>query len=61
MSDAFARTCVRAFAAACLFLFWQAFVEHWLVFVGWTILGQLIYFGYGIRHSRLNKASADKA
>ena len=48
-------------AAACLFLFWQAFVEHWLVFVGWTILGQLIYFGYGIRHSRLNKANADKA
>lgn len=48
-------------AAACLFLFWQAFVEHWQVFVGWTILGQLIYFGYGIRHSRLNKASADKA
>lgn len=48
-------------AAACLFLFWQAFLEHWQVFVGWTILGQLIYFGYGIRNSRLNKASADKA
>lgn len=48
-------------AAACLFLFWQAFLEHWQVFVGWTILGQLIYFGYGIRNSCLNKASADKA
>lgn len=48
-------------AAACLFLFWQAFMEHWQVFVAWTVLGQLIYFGYGIRHSRLNKASADKA
>ena len=47
-------------AAACLFLFWQAFMEHWLVFVGWTILGQLIYFGYGIRHSRLNKAAASR-
>ena len=42
-------------AAACLFLFFQAFAEHWKVFIGWTILGQLIYFGYGIRHSRLNK------
>jgi len=48
-------------AAACLFLFWQAFMEHWQVFVAWTVLGQLIYFGYGIGHSRLNKASADKA
>ena len=43
-------------AAACLFLFFQAFAEHWKVFVGWTILGQLIYFGYGMRHSRLNKS-----
>ena len=43
-----------------LFLFWQAFIEHWMVFVGWTVLGQLIYFGYGMRHSRLNKPAAGK-
>lgn len=40
-------------ALACLFLFLQAFQEHWKVFVGWTVLGLFIYFGYGMRHSRL--------
>lgn len=45
-------------AAFCLYLFGKAFAEHWVVFVVWTVLGQLIYFGYGIRHSRLNKAKA---
>ncbi|MCD7099478.1 amino acid permease [Stenotrophomonas sp. MMGLT7] len=40
-------------ALTCMFLFFQAFQEHWKVFVGWTVLGLLIYFGYGIRHSRL--------
>ena len=42
-------------AGFCLYLFAKAFAEHWMVFVGWTILGQLIYFGYGMRHSRLNR------
>ncbi len=42
---------------ACLFLFLQSFMEHWLIFVLWTVLGQLIYFGYGIRKSKLNRAS----
>ncbi|WP_108805749.1 amino acid permease, partial [Xanthomonas fragariae] len=41
---------------ACVFLFFQAFQEHWKVFVGWTVIGLFIYFGYGIRHSRLAKA-----
>ena len=45
-------------AAFCLYLVGKAFAEHWVVFVVWTILGQLIYFGYGIRHSRLNRARA---
>lgn len=44
-------------AAACLTLFAMAFREHWHLFVGWTVLGLVIYFGYGIRHSKLNKAS----
>lgn len=43
-------------ALICLGLFAMAFAAHWAVFVGWTLLGVLIYFGYGIRHSRLNKA-----
>ncbi len=43
-------------AAACLFLFWQAFVVHWHLFVGWTVLGMLIYLGYGMRNSKLAKS-----
>ncbi|MDP1757580.1 MAG: amino acid permease C-terminal domain-containing protein, partial [Pseudohongiella sp.] len=39
--------------AACLFLFWQPFREHWELFVSWTALGMLVYFGYGYWHSRL--------
>ena len=42
-------------AIACLFLFFQSFVEHWQVFVGWTLLGQVIYFAYGYRNSKLRK------
>jgi len=38
---------------ACLYLFWQPFVEHWRIFVGWTLFGLVVYFGYGYRHSRL--------
>ena len=38
---------------ACLYLFWQPFTEHWKIFVGWTALGMLVYFGYGYRHSKL--------
>ena len=44
-------------ALTCLFLFWQAFAVHWHLFVGWTVLGLLIYFGYGIRNSKLAKQS----
>ena len=40
----------------CLYLFWQAFVEHWMVFVGWTIFGLLIYALYGYRNSKLRRA-----
>ncbi|MEN5206861.1 amino acid permease [Stenotrophomonas terrae] len=44
-------------ALACLALFMQAFVVHWHLFVGWTVLGLFIYFGYGIRNSKLNKSA----
>ncbi|MDR2872882.1 MAG: amino acid permease [Xanthomonadaceae bacterium] len=39
--------------AICLFLFWQPFKQHWHLMIGWTLLGLLIYFGYGYRHSKL--------
>jgi APA family basic amino acid/polyamine antiporter len=42
-------------AAACLYLFWQPFQEHWHLMVGWTIVGMIIYFAYGYRHSKLRR------
>jgi APA family basic amino acid/polyamine antiporter len=41
---------------ACLFLFLQSFMEHWKIFLLWTLLGQVIYFAYGYRHSKLRNA-----
>ena len=40
-------------AAACLFLFWQAFEVRWWLILGWTVFGFLIYGLYGYRHSKL--------
>ena len=42
-------------AAACLFLFWQAFAVRWPLLISWTIFGFLIYGFYGYRHSKLRK------
>lgn len=44
-------------ALACLFLFWQAFSEHWRLMVGWTAIGMVIYMIYGYRNSKLRKAA----
>jgi APA family basic amino acid/polyamine antiporter len=46
---------------SCLFLFLQSFREHWLIFLLWTLLGQVIYFAYGYRNSKLNRAPAKPA
>ncbi|QDE39593.1 amino acid permease [Luteibacter pinisoli] len=43
-------------ALACVYLFWQAFEEHWRLMMGWIIIGQVIYFGYGYAHSKLRKS-----
>ena len=43
--------------AACLYLFWQPFKDHWQVMLGWTLIGFVIYFGYGYRNSKLRKAA----
>jgi len=34
---------------------------NWLLMIGWTVIGLAIYFGYGMRHSRLRRSSALKA
>lgn len=44
-------------ALACLYLFWQAFSEHWRLMVGWTVIGMVIYAFYGYRNSKLRKAA----
>jgi len=44
-------------ALACFGLFLQAFIVHWPLFIGWTLFGLCIYFGYGIRHSKLNQGA----
>lgn len=40
----------------CLFMMTQLSMETWLTSLVWFLLGLIIYFGYGIRHSRMNKA-----
>ena len=42
-------------AAACLFLFWQAFEVRWPLLVSWIVIGFLIYGFYGYRHSKLRQ------
>lgn len=41
---------------ACLYLFWQPFSEHWRLMTGWTIIGFVIYIGYGYRNSVLRRS-----
>lgn len=44
-------------AAACLYLFWKPFSEHWPLMTGWTVIGLLIYFFYGYRNSKVRRAA----
>lgn len=45
-------------AFACLYLFWQAFSEHWRLMLGWVAIGLIVYAVYGYRHSVLRKRAA---
>ena len=42
-------------AAACLYLFFPAFMANWHWMTIWLVLGFAIYFGYSRGHSKLNK------
>ena len=53
--DAIGGKAVVLGAIACLYLFWQAFAEHWRLMLGWTAIGMAIYFLYGYRHSKQHK------
>ena len=46
-------------ALLCLYLMTNLAVETWIYFVGWLLIGFLLYFAYGQRHSRLNDKFAD--
>ena len=44
-------------ALACLYLFWQAFVDYWYLLIAWIVIGALVYALYGYRHSKLRNAA----
>jgi len=37
-----------------LYLMAQLGASNWLIFVVWLLIGLLVYFGYGYKHSKLN-------
>ncbi|MBB6349263.1 amino acid permease [Nonomuraea muscovyensis] len=46
---------------ACLYLMLNLPVETWLRFVIWMIVGAVLYFAYGYRHSRMARQDAGQA
>jgi APA family basic amino acid/polyamine antiporter len=40
-------------ALACLYLMLNLTVETWLRFLAWMVIGLIVYFSYGHRHSRM--------
>jgi len=42
---------------SCLALLGAMAWFNWLLMIIWTVIGLAIYFGYGIRHSRLRSQS----
>lgn len=46
---------------ACVGLMASLKVDTWLRFIVWLVLGFIVYFAYGYRHSHLNKAARKEA
>ena len=46
-------------AVLCLYLMTNLAVETWIFFAIWLVIGVVIYFSYGQRHSRLNEKFAE--
>ena len=46
-------------AILCLYLMTNLAVETWIFFAIWLVIGVVIYFSYGQRHSRLNEKFAE--
>ena len=44
---------------ACALLMFSLPVVNWLRLAGWLVIGFLVYFGYGRRHSHLSRRPAD--
>ncbi len=42
---------------SCLYMMSQIQLSNWLYFMGWLVLGLVIYFGYSRRNSKLNAVS----
>lgn len=48
-------------AASCIGLMASLAVETWLRFLVWLLIGLVVYFGYGRRHSRVGAAQREEA
>ena len=46
-------------AVLCLYLMTNLAMETWIFFAVWLVIGVVIYFSYGQRHSRLNEKFAE--
>ncbi|WP_394340465.1 amino acid permease [Hymenobacter oligotrophus] len=44
-----------------LYLMTQLGISNWVLFGGWLVIGLAIYFNYGIKHSKLNRAATAAA
>jgi APA family basic amino acid/polyamine antiporter len=52
--------CTAGVLSCCALLYTMDWF-NWALMIGWTVIGMAIYFGYGMRHSRLHRGSALKS